>query len=94
MLNGGFSAISEAFFMNKPMVVVPVPGHAEQWTNAQAVDRMGVGITTSEEGLEEAMFSAINRIDQFRGAYKSLKTSFNGAKQAAEVILNFINRSP
>ena len=28
--NGGFSAVSELFCMNKPMLVVPVPNHAEQ----------------------------------------------------------------
>src|SRR5436190_9458489 len=31
VINGGYSAVSEAFALGKPVFVVPVPGHAEQF---------------------------------------------------------------
>ena len=43
VINGGFSAVSECFCLHKPMVVVPVPRHAEQWVNARTIEHLGVG---------------------------------------------------
>ena len=88
IVNGGFSAISEAFCMRKPMVVIPVPKHAEQWVNAKTVEKLGIGSISSEQNLEQAMNLAIDRIDEFRAAYRSIGDIGNGADQAASEILS------
>ncbi len=41
--NGGFSLISEAVFLRKPICAVPIPAQFEQWLNAAEVEKMGYG---------------------------------------------------
>jgi uncharacterized protein (TIGR00661 family) len=43
MTNGGFSLISEAVFLHKPICAVPIPAQFEQWLNAAQVEKMGYG---------------------------------------------------
>ena len=88
VVNGGFSAVSEAVALRRPVVVVPVPGHAEQWVNADTVARMGVGMAAAEDRLEEAMHDALGRLDAFRSAYGRLPAwAGEGAAHAARLIL-------
>jgi uncharacterized protein (TIGR00661 family) len=42
--NGGFSLISEAVYLHKPVCAVPIPGQFEQWLNAAEVEKMGYGL--------------------------------------------------
>lgn len=88
VVNGGFSAVSEALFMRKPMVVIPVPRHAEQWANGEGIRRLGLGMVGTEDGLDEAIDVALQRIGEFRAAYDVLPALANGAKRAAELILD------
>ena len=41
--NGGFSLISEAVYLQKPICAVPIPAQFEQWLNAAEVEKMGYG---------------------------------------------------
>ncbi|MFC6225045.1 glycosyltransferase family protein [Hymenobacter artigasi] len=41
--NGGFSLISEAVFLHKPICAIPIPAQFEQWLNAAEVQQMGYG---------------------------------------------------
>jgi uncharacterized protein (TIGR00661 family) len=41
--NGGFSLISEAVFLRKPICSIPIPAQFEQWLNAAEVEKMGFG---------------------------------------------------
>jgi uncharacterized protein (TIGR00661 family) len=41
--NGGFSLISEAVFLHKPICAIPIPAQFEQWLNAAQVEKMGYG---------------------------------------------------
>jgi uncharacterized protein (TIGR00661 family) len=86
VINGGFSAVSEIFCMRKPMVVVPVPRHAEQWVNGRTIVKLGVGLMSTEEGLEAAMLEGLARIDDLRAAYARLPPPEDGAAQAAAAI--------
>jgi hypothetical protein len=87
VVNGGFSAVSEAFVMRKPVIVIPVPNHAEQWVNARTICELGVGMMAREEDLEDTLTKALARIDSFRSAYARLPTAPDGAQQAARRIL-------
>ncbi|OGP71462.1 MAG: hypothetical protein A2Z73_01530 [Deltaproteobacteria bacterium RBG_13_60_28] len=86
VVNGGFSAVSEAFFMQKPMVVIPVPRHAEQWINGRIITDLGVGMMAGQDQIEEAIYTAIDRLEHFRAAYQQLKPVLNGAETAAQKI--------
>lgn len=90
IVNGGFSAVSEALSLRKPMVVIPVPHHAEQWINGRTITALGVGMSAPESALEKAMEHAMRRIDAFRDAYRVLPECEDGASQAAALISNLI----
>ena len=87
VINGGYSAVSEAFVLGKPVFVVPVPGHAEQFVNARLVNDLGLGFTATEADVLDQLLAAHER-----DAWSGLKPrppafEIDGAKQAAEAIL-------
>lgn len=87
LVNGGFSAVSEAFALRKPMVVLPIPNHAEQWVNARTIEELGVGFMAHEDDIEGAMVKAAREIDRLRAAYDRLPPIRDGAGDAAELII-------
>ena len=92
VVNGGFSAVSEMFCMRKPVVVVPVPRHAEQWVNARTIENLGVGLMATEDNYEDVMLNALDRIDDFRRAYRKFSNTMNGAEQAADIVLRLAEK--
>ena len=46
--NGGFSLISEAVYLHKPICAVPIPAQFEQFLNAAQVEKLGYGRHFSE----------------------------------------------
>jgi UDP:flavonoid glycosyltransferase YjiC (YdhE family) len=92
VVNGGFSAVSEAVFLRKPTIVIPVPRHAEQWVNGDTIERLGLGLVATEAGLEDAIDGALERIAEFRAGYAALPPLHNGAESAAELILDLAKR--
>lgn len=90
VINGGFSAVSEAYCLQKPMVVVPVPNHAEQWVNAATIRHLGVGEIGSEETLEADMLKAVENLDLYRTGYINNPPQSDGMSRAADLIIDFI----
>jgi len=88
IINGGFSAVSEMFYMKKPMIVVPVPNHAEQWLNARTIKHLGVGEMSDDSSYEDMIMEVIGRVNEFREAYAKLPAPMNGAQEAAQILLN------
>ncbi|MDJ0363535.1 glycosyltransferase family protein [Hymenobacter sp. H14-R3] len=43
LTNGGFSLISEAVYLHKPVCAVPIPAQFEQWLNAAEIEKLGYG---------------------------------------------------
>jgi len=91
LVNGGFSAVSEGFVLKKPLLVIPVPNHAEQWINARVIEMLGVGMMCTEENFEDVMFKALDQLSQFVDAYDQLPQSTNAADDAAKIILGVKN---
>lgn len=48
MCHGGFSFISEAVYLHKPIYAVPIPNQFEQYFNAAYVEKMGYGVKAKE----------------------------------------------
>ena len=92
VVNGGFSAVSEMFWMKKPLVVVPVPRHAEQWINAKTIEYLGLGLIATQENYEDIMLKAAARIEEFRLGFEKLGPLEDGAKQASQAILQLAIR--
>lgn len=63
--NGGFTLISEALYLNKPVLSVPVKKQFEQILNAIYLDRLGYG--EFHENLEkEDLLKFLTRLDTYR----------------------------
>lgn len=86
VINGGFSAISEATVLKKPSVVVPVECHAEQLVNALAFERRGLGLIASQDCIGEKLMELIRNYPMFVKAHEQLKVFSSGAFDAAKVI--------
>jgi UDP:flavonoid glycosyltransferase YjiC (YdhE family) len=90
VVNGGFSAVSESFSMRKPLVVIPVPNHAEQWINARTIEHLGVGMSAQEADLENAMACAAQQVERFHEGYRRIGEIPDGAAQAAKLIMSMV----
>ncbi len=87
VINGGYSAVSEAFLLRKPVFVVPVPGHAEQYVNACLVRDFGLGFTATEEDVLQQLLRMYHQ-----NCWTGLRPipplfELDGAREAAEAIL-------
>ncbi len=49
--NAGFESVCEALYLEKPVMMVPVKGHFEQFCNARDVAKSGAGISSDEFNL-------------------------------------------
>lgn len=86
VINGGYSAVSEAMALAKPTFVVPVPGHAEQWVNARLVRNMGRGFIASETDVMNRIGSMVEANNWSGLAEEMTPVDIDGARQAADAI--------
>jgi UDP:flavonoid glycosyltransferase YjiC (YdhE family) len=94
VINGGYSAVSEAFALRKPVFVVPVPGHAEQFVNAHLANDLGLGFVASEATVLDQLLD-MHKHDRWPGL-KPTPPAFeiDGAREAAEVIMSRLAVTP
>ncbi len=88
VINGGYSALSEAFAFRKPTFVLPVPGHAEQFVNASLAADLGLGFRVTENDVLDRLLE-MHRRNCWIGR-KPMPAAFetNGDLEAAEAILS------
>lgn len=90
VINGGFSAVSEAIALGKPTFVIPVPGHAEQHINALAVAKLGCGYMVSENEVIDRLIK-VHSTNQWEGlGLRPPITNVNGAREAADIIAGLV----
>ncbi len=87
VVNGGYSAISELFWAKIPMIVVPVPNHAEQWINAKQIENSGCGFISSENNYEDIIPKLIKNFNDIKQNFEKYSTNKNGADEAADIIV-------
>jgi UDP:flavonoid glycosyltransferase YjiC (YdhE family) len=93
VINGGYSAVSEAFVLRKPVFAVPVPGHAEQFVNARLVNEFGLGYVATEDNVLGQLLQMHQR-NEWMGLRPMPATfEIQGAREAADAIL-WIARKP
>ena len=64
---GGFSLLSEAVYLGKPVLSVPLHGQFEQLMNARYLERSGYGLCATEV-TPEVLDGFVGRIDEFDDA--------------------------
>jgi len=87
VINGGYSALSEAFAFRKPTFVLPVPGHAEQFINARMAADMGLGFQVTEANLLPKLMEMYDKDSWIGRSGLPPKFEINGDVEAAEGIL-------
>jgi predicted glycosyltransferase len=87
VINGGYSAVSEAFVLCKPVFVVPVPGHAEQFVNACLVRDLGLGFKVTESSVLGELLAMHQKNEWVGLAPMPPAFEIDGAREAAEAIL-------
>jgi UDP:flavonoid glycosyltransferase YjiC (YdhE family) len=89
VINGGYSALSEAFALRKPTFVIPVPGHAEQFVNACLARDLGLGFIATEADVMDQLLE-MHRLNRWAGR-KPMPPAFEiqGAEEAAQAIAAF-----
>ena len=75
--NGGFTLISEALYLKKPILSIPVKKQFEQILNAIYVERLGYGMH-AEETSKETIEKFIKNIPKFRKKLMGYKRYDNG----------------
>lgn len=75
--NGGFTLISEALYLKKPVMSMPVRGQFEQISNAIYIEKLGYGMF-SQETSQEAIKAFIKNIPKFRKKLAGYKKYNNG----------------
>jgi hypothetical protein len=87
VINGGYSAVSEAFVLGKPVFVVPVPGHAEQFVNSRLVSELGLGFVADETNVVAQLLGMYEQ-DRWIGLKpKPDSIEMDGADEAAQAVL-------
>jgi UDP:flavonoid glycosyltransferase YjiC (YdhE family) len=90
VINGGFSSVSEAIAMMRPVYVIPVPNHAEQLINALMVKEVGAGDVESTGTIIQRLKEAY-RTNCWQGIKQERRpVDFNGGDEAAELLLGLL----
>lgn len=90
VINGGFSAVSEAISLHKPTFIIPVPGHAEQYINGLLIEDLGAGYLVGETDVvpKLARFYEVNAWEGLAPSRRA-EVDAGGAEAAAEALINF-----
>ncbi|MBT3583786.1 MAG: hypothetical protein HN509_02675 [Halobacteriovoraceae bacterium] len=83
IINAGFSSISEALALKKPMLLLPVNNHYEQLTNALGIENLGVGQIGNPLNLQFDLNEFLSKYQQYTEVFKKTTIECNGASLAA-----------
>jgi len=62
LCRAGHGIITKAMVYGKPMILIPIPNHSEQWSNAAACGRIGYGVIMDQRNLRpETLMEAVKR---------------------------------
>ena len=81
--NGGFTLLSEAVYLHKPVLAVPVKRQFEQVLNARYLQREGFGLGCEEELDGRQLGAFLDRLDEFELALTQYRQDGNATLLAA-----------
>jgi len=82
IINAGFSAVSEAFFLGVPTIVLPVENHAEQYINAKIFEEKGLGYVSDVTNINLKLSLLIENYQKIKLNHENNKLRVNGANAA------------
>ena len=90
IINGGFSAISEALYLGIPMVVIPILKHAEQWVNAKFIEDLGLGLVGTNSNAEKKATTILSNLQNYTDKLADYKGR-NGVEVSTNMIESFMS---
>lgn len=90
--NAGFSSISEAYILQKPLICLPIANHAEQYANAKIVEKIGFGTIANEYNIVDKLIEVSNNYERIKKSFLQQKPT-NGAHLAAQIIHKAVTAS-
>lgn len=99
VIPAGHSSIMEAILLEKPFVVIPDKGQAEQESNAKTCEKLGLGKALPVEHVS-LLGHALKKLEEDRGAVErklswlsqSAREKENGAKNSVRMVEEFVER--
>lgn len=89
LTNGGYTLMSEALYLGKPVFSLPVDWQFEQWLNAWHLQDLGYGLMCEDfRDFAVKIREFIGRLDDYRR--KIARENFFGNEQALARILEFL----
>ncbi len=86
VINGGFSSVSEAVMFKKPCVVLPIPGHAEQYFNAKTIESAGLGVMATDANWVDKLHDLRSQRKRFQKTHTAFQCPSDGAEESAMTI--------
>lgn len=87
VVNGGLSSVTEVLALRKPAVVIPLPGHSEQYANAHRLYELGVALIANTANIVEQVQDIISNYEKFLHRCNTVSFTTDGARKLAEQIL-------
>ena len=84
--NSGFTLISEAIYLKKPYLAVPLQGQFEQVLNALFLKKSGFG-TYTEDFSEKEVLDFLNNLGKYKKKLKNFKCDYNKLFKVFDKIL-------
>lgn len=75
--SGGFETTAEAILNNKPVLMVPLPNHYEQYANCNDAEQHGLATYSTKIQLNKIPTAPSNNTDWFYTVESKLKSIFN-----------------
>lgn len=82
----GFSTLSQALALKRPLLLFPVPGHAEQHLNAQEIEKLGLGICGDRQDPASSVKQILKKYPELQKNFSRTLLDVNGALEAANLI--------
>ena len=73
IINSGYSAIADALQLCKPMLLLPIDNHAEQWVNAKEVEAMGLGRIINKKYISDEILYMKKNLKKYSLNFKKMK---------------------
>lgn len=96
VIRGGHTAISQAIRFGKPFISIPIDNHGEQLSNAEKIERLGIGRKISSKSIEADIF--INTLSELIHNIKykkemdklnKISNKLNGIENIKNIILSY-----
>lgn len=96
VIRGGHTAISQAIRFGKPFVSIPIDNHGEQLSNAEKIEKLGIGLKISSKSIDpDAFINTLTeliheaRFKKEMNKLSEISNKLNGIENIKEIILAY-----